>query len=148
MAGASLDIQVDDRDILAGLNALDANLEDFQPAFADMGEHLLLSHQQRWDQAQAPDGTPWEPLSADYAARKARKYPNAGILVGPGPQHLMDLHYNAGAAGLDFGSDKIHAATHQFGADDRNIPARPYLGISADDEAELLAIAEEHLSTL
>ena len=43
------------------------------------------------------------------------------------------------------GTNKIYARTHQLGDPKRNIPARPYLGISADGWRELQAIVADHL---
>ena len=82
MAGvtSTLDVLGQER-VSKALNRLlraSANPDD---ALRDMGEYLLNAHRQRWAQQQAPDGTPWEPLSEQYAARKRAKRPAAGILV-------------------------------------------------------------------
>ena len=141
-AGIKIDYQYQDRHVLDALDRLIQAGNDLQPVFADIGEYLLLAHDERWARQEDPDGSPWAPLSPRYAARK-KKNPDL-ILVLDG--FLRDtLAYNATASGLEFGSNRIYAATHQFGDDSRNIPARPWLGISADDETEILDILQDHL---
>lgn len=51
-----------------------------------------------------------------------------------------------GGNGVEIGTNRFSgeweggAAVHQFGSEDGNIPARPFLGISADDESTILEI--------
>jgi len=40
----------------------------------------------------------------------------------------------------------IDGATHQFGDPRRNIWARPFLGISDDDQVEIIAILRRHVA--
>jgi phage gpG-like protein len=42
----------------------------------------------------------------------------------------------------------IYAATHQFGDEDRNIPSRAFLGISDDDETELIRDIDYYLDSV
>ena len=61
-------------------------------------------------------------------------------------EFLRDLlHYQADADSLQFGHEPMYGATHQFGDPRRNIPARPFLGISEEDEREITEILAEHL---
>ena len=41
------------------------------------------------------------------------------------------------------GTNEAYGPTHQFGDDNRNIPAHPFLGLS--DAADVLDIVENHL---
>lgn len=72
---------------------------------------------------------------------------NAGkILVLEG--YLNDLlrdQVSAGGTALDLGTDRVYGATHQIGDDTRNIPERPFLSRSAQDDTEILAILRDHL---
>ena len=43
------------------------------------------------------------------------------------------------------GSQLIYAATHQFGDSSRGIPARSFLGVSIQDEREIVTAAEDYL---
>jgi phage virion morphogenesis protein len=77
--------------------------------------------------------------------------------------HLADsIAYQllAGGQGVAVGTSRIYGATQQFGAErgafgaDRHarpipwgdIPARPFLGLSAQDRADILAIWQAHLA--
>lgn len=118
-------------------------LNDPAPLFRDIGEYLLRSHDQRWSKAVDADGTPWAPLQDSTAKRKARKKPNAGILVLD--EILRRLVVQPSRTGVEIGSPWIYAATHQFGDDDRNIPARPFLGLSEADRDEIGDLAADFL---
>ncbi|WP_368225184.1 phage virion morphogenesis protein, partial [Aeromonas sp. R1-1] len=45
---------------------------DLSEPLADIGEGLQLSHRDRWDAQESPEGEPWAPLSEKYRARKPR----------------------------------------------------------------------------
>jgi phage gpG-like protein len=172
MAGASLSIKVkfDDNRIMAALTSLEKAGGNMQLAFQDIGEYLLLSHRERFDKEQAPDGTPWEPLAESTLRRKMLKGVRRGkgekrksLTTGKGTKSgainvlarskilvergdLRDtLRYQASSDGLLFGTDRIYGATHQFGDEERNIPSREYLGLSEEDQAEIIAIIDSHL---
>lgn len=145
MAGASIrvDHHFDDQAVLDALDRLVLAGSDLEPAFADFGEYLILAHGERFERQQAPDGTPWEPLSPRYQARKKKNPDKILVLEG----FMRDLlAYNATASGLEFGTNQVQGASHQFGAPDRGIPERPFLGLGPEDERELLEILQEHLA--
>lgn len=87
-----------------------------------------------------PEGNAWAPWSERYAAKR---HGGHSLLEGEGIL-LGSMGYAVALAGdqVEIGSNMIYAATHQFGDDERNIPARPYLGLSSDDEAELDEVIE------
>jgi phage virion morphogenesis protein len=199
MTGVTLKIDIDHRAVTDYLTQLSNQLDDsLKSVFADIGEHLLISHTERWAQEQAPDGTPWADLSPDYRARKPKNKDKKLVLDG----YLRDLlRYQASDTELLFGTDRPYGAVHQFGAkrgefaialpikvkaharrqpqrdviDKKgrrykggvryqsqgvgfvkehirhvaipwgDIPARPWLGLSTDDEAAILSLLEEYL---
>lgn len=107
--------------------------------FLAIGEALLQSTDARFDKQQAPDGTPWQPLSPKYAAYKRKRGYGKKILKMRG--HLRDtLTMQATDASVSIGSNRIYAAMHQYGGRTRfgQIPARPYLGISDEDEQAIM----------
>ena len=57
------------------------------------------------------------------------------------------MHAISGAS-VEVGSNLVYAATHQFGDPDRRIPARPYLGLSADDERDIEALKNRVVADL
>lgn len=78
----------------------------------------------------------WPALSPKYAAAKARKYPNAGILVATGK--MRDELLSEGNEGketdqtLEYGSSKPYAMFHQTGT--KRMPARRIFDPEAGDE--------------
>ncbi|MCK2046175.1 phage virion morphogenesis protein [Chromohalobacter moromii] len=49
---------------------------------------------------------------------------------------------------LEFGTDRIYGATHQYGDEDRGIAQREYLGFSDDDQANAAETLMDYLSEL
>lgn len=151
MTGTSISIELDDAQAQQMLARLIERGQDMSVLMSDVGSYLELSTDRRFfSERQSPDGTPWAPVSAAYARRK-----QAGEAAGKGRGGKSDpgaiLHLIGdlvgtlrfqllGAAELEFGSDREYAATHQFGDPSRNIPARPFLGISDADAKEITRI--------
>lgn len=132
----------------------------------DLGELLMQSTKDRFPTGQAPDGTPWAPKSQatldSYRSREARKR-NASVpfrpLFGPSGRLSSEIFYEAGPQSVEIGSALIYAAVMQEGAEKGafgsmangspipwgDIPARPFLGLSPDDETNVQATVEEWL---
>ncbi len=133
-------IELDDASVQAAFNRLLRAGRDLTPVMAAIGE--------RFDDEQSPEGKPWAPLSAVTLARKRKNRDK--ILTEYG--HLRGtLAYRAGRQQIEIGSTRIYAGTHQFGAEQGafgrtkrggpiprgDIPARPFLGVSDEDRAEI-----------
>lgn len=144
MAGAAsrISIEIESAEVRRTLQALLAAAGDLKPAFADIGEHLLISHRERWQRHVDPEGRPWRPLSPAYKERKKRNRDRILVLNN---YLLGTVRYQVTDAALETGTDRVYGATHQFGRPERHIPPRPWLGVSAEDETEILAILTEHL---
>jgi phage gpG-like protein len=54
------------------------------------------------------------------------------------------LAYNTSPQSMEMGTNLIQGSTHQFGDDERGIPARPFLGVSEDDEQMIQDILQDH----
>ena len=101
----------------------------------------------------APDGTPWAPLSDEYKRRKEKGIRKDGVRIGTSGG-ILELEGNL-LDSIDYqvtdddtvewgsiagtGSNLKYAAIHQFGGEavGMNIPARPFLGLSVEDEADM-----------
>lgn len=146
----------------AVFGALRATGEDLRPALEDIGMELESSTVGRFETNIAPDGTPWKP--------SLRAQTKGGVtLVEEG--HLRDsVHYRVdGTDAVEIGAGGIaaaYAAAHQVGATIEahgpggltfqlatgewihrqrvTLPARPYLGISADDAEAVGEILVDH----
>ena len=156
MAGVT--IKLNDRLVRKHLKRLDRRLGDLTPAFRDIGEHLLTTTRARFDSMTDPQGNLWRPLSQSYRARKSK---NQNLILDLDGYLRGTLNYRIedGGKTLAIGSPMIYAGTMQFGAKKGqfgktkrgvpipwgDIPARPFLGLSADDRKEVVAILGDHL---
>ena len=150
----SIRVEIDDRALREGLAQLLERGTDLAPVLAGMGEYLALAHDDRFERRVTPDGGRWATVSKRHAQRKAAG--KAGDKSRRGrtrdPSDILELTgqlrdtlaYQVQGDGLEFGSNLEYAAYHQFGTR-RGLPDRPFLGISLDDEQELLRILRSHL---
>lgn len=92
----------------------------------------------------APDGSEWDEWSESYAARRPAK---GGLLELEG--NLVDsITYQVGHDAVTVGSNLIYAARQQDGDEgDSGIPARPYLGVSADNLEDLGELVVKFLAS-
>jgi phage virion morphogenesis protein len=159
---SSFTVTVDDTQVLAALRRLRQKTDNLAPVLKQVGEDLVESTKQRFATATAPDGTPWAPntqvtilkylglskgnynkdgkLSQKGAGRVTSKKPLTGETGALGQQ----IHYQVSGNVLEVGSAMEYAAMQQFGgrkSDFPNlwgdIPARPFLGLSAGDVADI-----------
>lgn len=158
MSGVTLHIDIDDRriqDVLTRLIATGQSLEPVMRGIADYGE---TSTQGRFKTETAPDGSKWKPNLRGGKILKQR-------------MHLQDsITRDSGEDFAEWGSDTsvTYAAIHQFGGVIRpknkpyltfkvpgggfrrvkqvTIPARPFVGINADDEANILDIITNNIA--
>lgn len=108
----------------------------------------------------APDGTPWARLSPLTVARREATGQTPITILRASGVMAAGINYEAGDRNVRIGSPAIQAAVMQFGAAQGafgrtkrggpipwgRIPARPFLGVSLQDEAEIIRIAEDWLS--
>jgi len=140
MSGAR--VHVDDGVARQALRALRQKAQNLRPVFDEIGGAMTTSTVLRFSRGIGPDGSPW--LPSQRALRQ-------------GGQTLVDkahlrssITHVAGASFVDIGTNIIYAAIHQFGGKTgRNLaaqmPARPYLGLSSNDNREIVEIVEDHL---
>ncbi len=117
----------------------------------DLGAAVVSQTQRRiGEEKTGPDGERWPAWSASHARTR---HGNQSLLVASG--NLLDTitHMVSGSESVEIGSNLVYAAAHQFGLDMSvvssrrrvTLPARPYLGLSGDNEADLEAIADDFL---
>ncbi|HHJ12299.1 MAG TPA: phage virion morphogenesis protein, partial [Chromatiales bacterium] len=119
MSKLTMDVQIDDRAIRRALRRLQRQTRQMKPVFASIGEELIPSHEKRWAQGVAADGTPWTPLKPATRKRKRTDrmlFEEGDLLRGP--------VYRATPHALEFGISDFKAPFHQFGTA-RGLPARP-----------------------
>ena len=142
MAAIALHTVIDTAEIDALLDRLVKAGTDLTPAMRDVAGVLRDASQDAFDDEADPStGDPWQELKPKTVTRRGSTNP---ILQVSGDLARIQTDY-----GVDYAaavSPEIHAATHQFGDDERGIPARPYLGIDKEDEQDILDILRRHLT--
>lgn len=127
-----------------------------------VAEGLRTSTVERFGKEQSPEGKKWVP-SIRARSRGGKTLQNSGAL-------RNSIRSEADNSGAAVGTNQIYAATHQFGAKrtiraknsrylrfqigdryvsvpavDIEIPARPFLGVSEEDEKEIYTLLEDAL---
>ncbi|WP_374467400.1 phage virion morphogenesis protein [Ferrovibrio sp.] len=166
MTGASVKIDITDEAILTALRRLeDADKTLVPGVLALAGEYGVESTRARIAQGVTPAGVAFAPLNPAYAAVKR----GPGILRESGQLSAELAWQLIGADSVEWGSNLIRAAIHQFGGtieakdggslafmlgealiqvQSVTIPARPFLGVNDANQAEILNIAEDALGDL
>ncbi|MCX4025051.1 phage virion morphogenesis protein [Endozoicomonas sp. SM1973] len=167
MAGAGLDIN------LRGIDRLNQLIERLQVLGTDNSEILdvlgALAEDQirrRIEEEQtAPDGTPWPEWSSGYSTTR---HSNQGLLQSEG--HLLDsINYVVGIDDVTVETNLLYAAIHQYGgiikpkngrflafqlgsqtvfAKEVTIPARPFMGLSDDNQDEIEQVLVDWVESL
>ncbi|MBN8112641.1 phage virion morphogenesis protein [Vibrio vulnificus] len=150
MAGVRYSVRLNDSEIQEALNQLIKRGSNLMPAMMEIGEELLISHDQRFRDQKSPDGVPWAPLSETTKSLKTKNIDTILVLNG-----LLSgtLNYQASSDNLLFGSPLEYAATHQFGRvtspnsmiPNKAIPARPFLGVDENDREMILETLSDYL---
>jgi phage virion morphogenesis protein len=157
--GASFRVEVNDAEVAAALRQLQDRGGDLAPALDEIGAMLVTSTQIRFERGIGPDGIAWP-------ASLRAKLEGGQTLVDSARLKDSITHVVSGDA-VAVGTNVIYAAVHQLGATINakggghltfmvggrfvskksvTIPARPFLGVDADDEAEILNILGDYLA--
>ena len=141
-----IDIEVDVREVRAGLARLLAAGADLSPAMREIAGHLADSAAQSFEAEAGPGIGPWAPLDPDTIdERRAKRYGDGPILQRSGDlarSILADWDDTTAVAGTNL----VYAATHQFGDEERGIPARPFLGLWPEHRGDIARAVAAHLA--
>lgn len=169
--------QLHDEQARAALRGMLAKSSNLRVPLMQIGELLTVSTKARFQTSTAPDGSAWAKnspvtisryvksrsgtLSKDkklLSAKGERLWENKKPLIG---RSLMLGHtiiwQMLGANLLAVGTPMIYGPVQQFGAGKGefgkgapwgDIPARPFLGLSADDSAEIVQISVRFLAQI
>lgn len=168
-------IKIDNRNVLDALNQLAGRVDNLAPALSEIGERLAESTQARFNTSTGPAGQRWAPNSQatilDYLrgpkdaprsgiyGKKSGKLTSKGAGIAMNKKPLIDsgllrdhIDWQLIPGGVAIGTDRFAdawdsgAAVHQFGSINGKIPARPFLGVSDDDERTILDIVAGYLA--
>lgn len=140
MAGASfkLDWSAMDRAVSGGLS----RIRQTQELAENLGEMLVASTQQRFEDEESPDGEKWTP-SQRAIAEHGQTLKETGAL-------RNSIGYEASPGLVAVGTNKVQGRIHQLGGKagrghSVSIEARPYLGFSDEDLEEAKELVVEFL---
>lgn len=157
MVGLAIRIE-GDRAIERELGRLQARLGNLSPLMERIGMVLEESVLHRFETETAPDGRRWQP------SIRARE--TGGKTLTDSARLKLSISYQASGDRVEVGTNVKYGAPHQFGATIRGrngplrfklpgglgfrtvaqvvLPARPFLGFSAEDETEIEAQVEDY----
>lgn len=163
MTGITFTASLEDQGLRGALGSLAEALTDMTDFMAAVGRVLVAGAVERIGTTNvAPDGSPWVP------SRRATE--DGGRTLHLSGQLQRNINAWASPDHVLVGTDVPYAAVHQMGAatgslgvwsgNDKkgrsmtvlspwgDIPARPYLGISEDEEATIHDVAQIHFGDL
>ncbi len=123
---------------------------DTRPLMDEAGALLVSQTQRRIDSEKTdPDGTPWQAWSESYAG--SRHHGQSLLVASEALLDSIDHIVGLGGDSVEWGTNLIYGGSHQNGLDMSvvgsrrriTIPARPYLGISEDNEADLAYLIDD-----
>ncbi len=134
-----------------GLDKLQARIHglagmDTTTLMPRLGEYLQASTKKRFRTETAPDDSAWAALAPRTLKRK--KNNKGKVLTARGFLRRGIRYQVLDKSTVQVGTDSVYAATHQYGRDEANIPARPFLGLSSADRREITAIIRDWASEL
>ncbi|NRB16714.1 MAG: phage virion morphogenesis protein [Rhodobacteraceae bacterium] len=141
------------------LAAVAAAVSDMTPVMDAIGELLLVSTQDRMRDGEQPDGTPFAPRKQSTLDHYAKLGLTFGTPLNVSGDMRNTLFYEADQDSVEYGSNAIQAAVMQFGAGTGafgkasngssipwgTIPARPFIGLSDEDQDNIVAELEDWL---
>jgi phage virion morphogenesis protein len=153
MTGARITLGIDDKAAMESLRRLRGMAVWPMPLLRAIGVGMVRDTDQRLGGSVGPDYQAWPALNPAYAALKR----GGGMLRESGQRGGLagSLTFQVSSGAVEWGSDKIYAAIHQFGgvivpkngralvfklggnwvrAKKVTIPARPYLGFGRDEQ--------------
>jgi phage virion morphogenesis protein len=155
MAGALIQEQIDEREVLKVFGFIGSKTKDKTPAMKSIGQYMIRRTQERFSAEHDPEGNPWTPLSAMTYSRsfKGKRFTRKGLskkfttyilnrkILTKTHQLRHSITDEATNESVTIGTNKIYAAIHQFGGmagrgKKTKIPARQYLGINNEDRTE------------
>lgn len=164
-------LEVLTQDLEHALKELAQRVSDMRPALQQIGEDLVHSTKQRFETGIGPDGVPWEPNKpatlAKYTHRVQgtmtkdrklltklgeRRWDSKKPLTDQGTLGEQIDYDLIGPDTVFIYSNREYAAMQQFGGKKSefphlwgDIPPRPFLGLSEDDQTAIERICRKHL---
>ena len=142
MTGAFVTVTVDDAGVRERLARAARATSNLLPLMEEISGSLETSTRHHFEVGIGPDGQPWK--------RSQRAIEHGGQTLVDKGLLLASVTHHATRDMAEVSESRIYAAIQQFGGRaGRNraveLPARPSLGLGADDEREIGAIIDDYL---
>jgi|GEM_PF-804944 len=142
MAGAAFQITIHQARVQALFKRLAQRMDDMTPVMAEIGEIVTESVQRNFEEHRSPEGEKWKELSPATVISKVLRGRNTDDILIDKTTLIKSIHPRASKDRVRVGTDVIYAAIHQFGGETGkghavDMPARPFLGIRAEDWPEI-----------
>lgn len=147
--------------VAEALGEVSRRLSDMTPIHQSIGNYVVRVTKERFKKGVEPDGTAWAPKKQATIDRykKNGDGDRPDPLIGPSKRLSSEIAHYADPQGVEIGSALEYSAAMQDGAKQGafgkaprggpipwgDIPARVWLGLSEEDEAAIIDIADEHL---
>lgn len=146
-----VEIVLSDSPVLQVLGSLLDKLDDLSEPMNDIAAVLESATEGAFEaEADPVTGQAWTSLSDAYLKANPKRQ-GGKILQASAGGLAASVTADSGDFWAAIGSNKIYAAIHQFGGTDdmpagpAGIPARPYLGVSREDEQSMLGFLGGYL---
>jgi phage virion morphogenesis protein len=137
------------------IEGLEGRLGDLTPAMKAVGEYMLVRTRERFDNEVDPDGQGWQALAPSTVESKQRRKTKPGkrARVRAGATDILKeswllrdtIAYNADSTSVRVGTPQEYGVFHQSDEPRSKIPQRKFLGVNAEDLAEINEIVTDYL---
>jgi phage gpG-like protein len=146
------------------IRGLEDRLGDLTPAMKAVGEYMLVRTRERFDDEVDPDGRRWQALTqkgvdgrtrpGTVESKQRRKTkPGRRARVRAGATDILKeswllrdtISYNTDSTSVRVGTPREYGILHQSDEPRSKIPQRKFLGVNAEDLAEINEIAVDYL---
>lgn len=132
MAGTALKIKVDSGGFGEFLRKLTA--DDLWQLEKSIGLEMAEIARDHLEEHKTPEGRQMAAWSPAYEEKVRRSGETRDILLGPERRLHRSMSFRVEQDGIYYGSNMVYAAVHQWGWKEKNIPARPYLGMGPEEK--------------
>lgn len=148
---SKIDITLSNETVMTVLTSLMDKLDDLSEPMNDIAAVQESATEGAFEaEADPTTGQAWKSLSDAYLKANPKRQ-GGKILQGSAGGLAASVTADSGDFWALIGSNKIYAAIHQFGGTDdmpagpAGIPARPYFGVSREDEQSMLGFLGSYL---
>lgn len=144
MSSVAYKFRIEGQDVFTALAQKLVSI-DIDEIKKSIGQELVEVSGEHIENKVSPDGQPfkaWAPATKKQAAGTSRD------ILRKDSNLFNSLAWQIVGNALYYGSDMVYAGVHQFGWGERNIPARPYLGIGMNEENRINDVLESFMGEL